>query len=95
VTPIRQPSARGELGPGILVELGPTASRSLYDRRATVGELLLSIFRGPPLERSEIAGIFLERSVLEASFQRASSPYEVVEASGLWEFGRYLRTDPR
>lgn len=85
----------GEHGGGILVELGPSASRSLYDRRAIVGELLLSVFRGPPLEPSEIAGIFLERSALEGSFERASSPFEVVEASGLWEFGRYLRTDPR
>jgi riboflavin biosynthesis pyrimidine reductase len=84
-----------EHGDGILVELGPHASRSLYDRRVAIGELLLSVFRGPALAPSEIAGIFLRRDALDRSFARSSPAFEVVEASGLWEFGRYLRTDPR
>jgi riboflavin biosynthesis pyrimidine reductase len=79
-------------GEGILVELGPSASRSLYSPTIHVGEVLLSIFRGPALEPSAIAGALFDRRFLAQEFTPVAEPTKVVEPSGVWEFGRYRRT---
>ena len=83
---------RGERGlEDILVEAGPSTSRSLYDDPVVVDELVLSVFLGGRLSEVARGAPFLDPQRMQKIFANPVSSFESLEESGRWSFDRHLR----
>lgn len=79
----------------VLVEAGPTTTRSLYAEEGSslVDELLLSRYEGK-LEASAVGPAFIDEATLARVFDAPISSVVIEEASGPWRFER-SRSDDR
>jgi len=76
----------------LLIEAGPTTSRSLYPDvtgESGVDELLLSSFEGE-LSPGAIGPLFIEAERIERRFGAPVSSVVIEEPSGRWRFERYV-----
>ncbi len=75
----------------VVIEAGPSTSRTLYEPPVAVDELMLSVFREPRLPSSARGSLFFSPQDLGLFFPMARSNHSLKEESGLWSFHRYRR----
>jgi riboflavin biosynthesis pyrimidine reductase len=75
----------------IVIEAGPSSSRTLYESPVVVDELMLSIYSGSQLPRSVRGKPFMSVQQLGLLFPLAARTYPSEEESGPWVFRRYKR----
>jgi riboflavin biosynthesis pyrimidine reductase len=75
----------------IVIETGPTTSRSLYEPPVVINELMLSVYSGRSLPHSVHGKAFFSLQDLGLVFPMAGSTFISEEESGRWVFRRYTR----
>jgi riboflavin biosynthesis pyrimidine reductase len=75
----------------IVIEAGPSTSRSLYEPPAVINELMLSVYSGRSIPRSVRGETFFTLQDLGLVFPMAASTFVSEEESGRWVFRRYTR----
>jgi riboflavin biosynthesis pyrimidine reductase len=75
----------------IVIEAGPSSSRTLYQPPVAVNELMLSTYLERRLSRSVQGGAFFSLQQLGLIFPMAGSAFTSEEESGRWNFQRYTR----
>jgi riboflavin biosynthesis pyrimidine reductase len=76
----------------IVIEAGPSTSKSLYESPAAVNELMLSVYSGRSLPRSVQGKAFYSLQDLGLVFPMACSTFvSENEESGRWVYRRYIR----
>ncbi|MCH2186088.1 hypothetical protein MK280_09475, partial [Myxococcota bacterium] len=77
----------------VLIEAGPSTSSALYQTDQNVDELMLSVYREDRVPPGVQGRPFPSFSSLLSAGLREVSRRTVEEASGLWSFHRWVRSE--